>query len=75
MGWAEWRIQQFYEGEKANWFEKRIFEHANPVTFVLHILGAIPLVYGLWNQNSGFIVLGIVLPWIGHIYSRGIKGG
>ena len=46
MSWVEWRIQQYNQGEKANWLEKRCLEHANPVHLVLQVLGAIPFIYG-----------------------------
>lgn len=70
MGWAKFRIQQYNQGEKANWLEKRSLEHANPVNLGFHVLGAIPLIYGLWIHNGKFIILGVILNGIGHLYCR-----
>ena len=73
MSWAEWKIQQYYQGKKANWLEKHFIDHANPVHFVLHIVGAIPLIWGLWIHNWGLIILGFILHGIGHLYCSLIK--
>jgi hypothetical protein len=35
MGWAENRIQEYQHGKPANWLERRMLEHANPVHFPL----------------------------------------
>ena len=68
MGWAETRIEQYKQGQKATWIERRILEHANPVHLVLQVLGAIPLIHGLWAHNWGFILLGLFINFMGHIY-------
>ncbi len=73
MSWVEWRIQQYNQGEKANWLEKRCLEHANPVHLVLQVLGSIPFIYGLWIHNLGFILLGLLLNATGHLYCLLIK--
>lgn len=33
MGWAENRIERHHRGGAANWLERRMLEHANPVHF------------------------------------------
>jgi hypothetical protein len=58
MGWAEIRIKQYNQGEKATWWERRLLEHANPVNFAVHILAAILFIYGLWLHNWLLIILG-----------------
>ena len=68
MGWAEIRIQQYSQGQKANWLERRVLEHANPVHIVLQVLGAIPFIYGLWIHNWTFISVGVLLNFLGHLY-------
>ena len=68
MGWAETKIQQYNQGQKANWIERRILEHANPVHLVLQVLGSIPFIYGLWKHKWLFIVAGILLNLLGHLY-------
>ena len=73
MSWAEWKIQQYNQGEKANWLERHFIDHANPVHFVLQIVGAIPFIYGLWIHNWGLIILGFILHGIGHLYCSLIK--
>ena len=37
MGWAE-KNQQYNQGQKANWLERRSLEHANPVHLVLAVV-------------------------------------
>jgi hypothetical protein len=73
MSWAEWKIQQYNQGEKANLLERHFLDHANPVHFVLQIVGAIPFIWGLWINNLGLIFLGFVLHGIGHLYCSLIK--
>jgi hypothetical protein len=68
MGWAERKIQQYNQGEKASWLERRVLEHANPVHLGLYVLGAIPLIYGLWVHNWTLIAVGVLLNFIGHLY-------
>jgi len=61
MGWAEIRIQQYNLGEEASWVVKRNLENANPVNKTFHILGAIPIIYGLWIHSWVLIFVGILL--------------
>jgi len=68
MGWVETRIQQYNQGEKATWLEKRGLEHANPVNYSFHAVAAIPIIYGLWTHNPGLIFVGILLNLTGHLY-------
>jgi len=70
MSWAEFRIRQYNQGEKANWLERRSLGIANPVNLGLHVLGAIPLIYGLWIHNWRFIILGVLINGFGHLYCR-----
>ncbi len=43
---------------------------ANPVNFLLHLIGFIGAGYYLWNQNWQWAVLfGVLLPFIGHVYT------
>ncbi len=75
MGWAEMRIQQYNQGEKANWWERKLLEHANPVNIGFHVLGGILLIYGLWTHHWGFILIGVLLNNMGHVYCRLKKNG
>ena len=68
MGWAEKRIQQYNQGQKANWLERRSLEHANPVHLVLAVIGTIPLIYGLWIHSWILIITGVLLNLLGHLY-------
>ena len=68
MGWADMRIRQYNQGKKANWWEKRWLEHANPVNFAFHVLGMVLFIHGLWIHNLTFIILGLLLQKIGHWY-------
>ena len=73
MSWAEWKIEQYNQGEKANWLERHCLDHANPVHFVLSMIGAVPIIHGLWIHNMGIVFLGFILHGVGHIYCHGIK--
>ena len=68
MSWVTKRIQQYKNGEKATFIEKRCLEHANPVHIVLLSIGAIGIVYGLWMHDYTWIIGGLVLNGLGHIY-------
>jgi hypothetical protein len=52
MSWTEWKLQQYSQGKKANWLERRCLDHANPVHFALQIVGAVPFIWGLWVHNG-----------------------
>ena len=54
--------------EKANWLERRALEHANPVHLGLQVLGAIPIINGLWVHNWALIAAGVLLNFIAHLY-------
>lgn len=68
MGWVERRIQQYNQGQKANWLERRALEHANPFHFVLAVIGVVPLIYGLWIHDWVLIAIGVLLNFFGHLY-------
>ncbi len=68
MGWAEKRIEEYNQGQKANWVERRALEHANPVHFVSAVVGAIALIKGLWVHSWLLIVVGVLLNVLGHLY-------
>ncbi len=70
MNWAEMKIQQYKKGQNPSFLERISLEHANPVNFAFHVLGAIPIIYGLWIHHLGLIFVGILLNLIGHIYCR-----
>lgn len=70
MSWVEKRIQQYKEGQKATWIEKRALEHANPVHLALAIIGTLLFIYGLWMHNWAWIMGGIILNFLGHLYCR-----
>jgi len=46
---------------------KMINHHKHPVTFWLHMLGFIVLIFGLWTHNLGLIILAILLFILGHL--------
>ncbi|MBU0929582.1 MAG: hypothetical protein KJ623_00745 [Nanoarchaeota archaeon] len=69
MGWAKKRVQQYKKGKKASWLELRMLEHADPVNLILAIVGVIMLVYGLWVNSWLWILIGLGLNILGHIYA------
>ena len=73
MGWVEWRIHQYGQGDKVYGLEKICLEHAIPINLALHIAGTIPIIYGLWMHSLLFIVIGSFLSGVGHLYCRIIK--
>jgi hypothetical protein len=68
MGWAENRIQQYQRGASANWLERRMLEHANPVHFPLALAGSLGIAYGLWTHRRDWIVGSALLSLAGHMY-------
>lgn len=68
MGWAENRIGQYQSGASANWLERRMLEHANPVHFPLALAGSLGIAYGLWTHRRGWIVGSALLSLAGHAY-------
>lgn len=68
MSWVEKKVQQYNQGQKASWLERRALEHANPVHIVLAIIGALLLIYGLWVHSWWWIGGGIILNILGHSY-------
>lgn len=69
MSWAEKRIQQYKDGRPATFVEKRILEHANPVHLCLALIGVAAVIYGLWMHLAAWILVGVALNLLGHIYS------
>jgi hypothetical protein len=55
MGWAEHRIEEYQHGKPANWLERRMLEHANPVHYSMGLAAvagfvvAVVLFVGLFN--------------------------
>ena len=68
MGWAENRVQQYQRGKHANWLERRMLEHANPVHFPLALASSIGFACGLWMHDWLAIVGASLLALSGHIY-------
>ncbi len=68
MMWAEKRIQQYKEGQKATCLEKLALEHGHPVNCAASIIAIVLLGYGLWIHNWTWIIAGIVVAVLGHLY-------
>ncbi len=68
MSWAEKVIEEYKRGKDATWLERIMLEHANPVNFTAHIIASVPLIYGLWMHNWTWLIVGIMIPLIGHLY-------
>lgn len=68
MGWAEQKVEQYNQGQKATWLELRVIEHANPVHLILAIVGVIAFIYGLWAHDWVWIFAGILADAAGHAY-------
>jgi hypothetical protein len=75
MGWAEHRIEEYQHGKPANWLERRMLEHANPVHYPLVLAATAGFVFGLWTHNWWWIIGSSVLALLGHVYCRTCKSG
>jgi hypothetical protein len=42
--------------------------HAHPVNLTLNLMGLIPLVYGLWEHSTEYILIGLTIVYFGHLY-------
>lgn len=69
MGFAKKRVQEYKKGRKPTWLELRMLEHADPVHMTLAVVGTIALIYGLWVGAWLWIILGVGLNILGHIYT------
>lgn len=68
MGWAERRIKAIKKGKKVSWIEKRMLEHANPVHLFLLLVAILFLITGLWEHDWTYVVIGIVVALLGHVW-------
>jgi hypothetical protein len=68
MGWAEHRIKEYQHGKPANWLERRMLEHANPVHYPLALVATVGFVYGLWKHKWPWIIGSSALALAGHVY-------
>ncbi len=68
MSWAEKRIEEYKQGKTPTWLELRLLEHANPVHLLLAIIGTGLLIYGLWMHMWTWIITGVALNFLGHLY-------
>ena len=42
--------------------------HLHPVNLLLQLIGVIPLLYGLWHHSGEFILAGVSLIFLGHVF-------
>jgi hypothetical protein len=68
MGWAENRVHQYEVGKHANWLERRMLEHANPVHFPLALAASVGFIVGLWTHDWLAIAGASLLALSGHLY-------
>lgn len=47
--------------------------HKNPLNCFLHLIAAVVVIYALWKNNIGLILLGILIAVIGHIIQAASK--
>lgn len=48
--------------------DKLIDRHKNPINILLHLIGVIMGVWGLWTHNYKIIVITIIVLIIGHLF-------
>lgn len=68
-GWPDRKLELYRHGEQAGWLDQRILEHAQPLHFILALIGFVMIVYGLWMHSWLWIVVGIILNFAGHVYT------
>ncbi len=68
MCWAEKRIQQYKEGQDPTFIEKMALEHGHPVNCAASIIAFAAVGYGLWIHDYTWIVAGVVVAILGHLY-------
>ncbi len=49
-------------------FNTLIDRHKNPINFLLHSLGFVIGVYGLWQHNRSMILLALLILVSGHLF-------
>jgi len=67
--WPARRIEMYRQGQEATWMELRVLEHAHPVHFILALIGAVMIIYGLSMQSWLWVSAGIILNIFGHAYT------
>lgn len=67
MRWVHKKIKSYKQGKKPTFLEKFALAHANPVSFMSHIFGALAIIYGLWVHDFIAIGGGIILFILGHL--------
>jgi hypothetical protein len=75
MGWSENRIEQYRQGQRATWLERRMLEHANPVHYPMALAATTGFVYGLWIHDWLWIIGSAALALLGHVYCWTRKNG
>lgn len=50
------------------WLGKVMLMHAHPLNFVLHLVGFVPMVYGLWLHDTVYILAGLTAVILGHLW-------
>ena len=68
MSWVDKRIEAYKKGEKPTFLEKMALEHGNPVNCALSVLAFVFVGYGLWMHDFLYIIIGIFLGLLGHVY-------
>ncbi len=68
MKWAEKRIEEYKKGEKATCLEKMALEHGHPVNCIASIIAFAFLAYGLWTHEIIWIIIGVVIGVLAHLY-------
>ncbi len=58
---------------KLRWLERKCLEYCEPVNLLLHLIGVIIIIYGLWINVLGWVAIGIIFPIAGHIYVMSIN--
>lgn len=65
-GLLTWRVNT--DQYRKSGFARIVLIHAHPMNMLLHIVGAVITVYGLWNHQTLVILSGITVLILGHAW-------
>ncbi len=64
------KLSKRIDTKKLSLIQKFVLLHAEPVNFIIHIIAAIILMYGLWINNLNYVFVSIFFVMIGHLYAN-----
>lgn len=69
MSWVQKRVDEYHKGERATFVERVVLAHADPLNFLLLVIGVSVAAYGFWQHDINLIAGGAAIGLIGDIIS------